>query len=123
MAGPFSGPGFVRARGVPVLRVNNIGWDLDTGNEDVDELLEGRAGHNNGPRKVSVSVEGGIPMSGLEVRWDQIADAGEEVALDFVVANEVRQCRGDIRQVSIKSTTTGNTYSWQFHGKWLNPTG
>lgn len=122
MAGPYSGPGFVRVRGVPVLRSNNIKFTLDTGNEDVDELLEGRAGHNNGPRKVTVTVAGGIPQSGMEVRWDQVAAVGDEVAVDFVIAGQVRQCRGDIRNVEIDSTTTGNTYNWTFHGKWLNPT-
>jgi hypothetical protein len=120
MSGPYSGPGFIRIRGVTVLKVEKIDFSLDTGNTDVDLMLEGRDGHNRGPLKVMADVDGAIPQSGLHIDWYALAAEGQEVPLDFVLAGKERQCVGDVRNVKLNSAVGRNSWSFQFHGRPLN---
>lgn len=121
MSGPYSGPGFVRFRGVTVLKVAKITFKIESGNTDVDLMLEGRDGHNRGPVKVMVGLEGAIPQGGMHIDWAAVAASGLEFPLDFVVAGEERQCAGDVRDAEITSGVAGNGWTMSYHARWLNP--
>lgn len=123
MAGPYSGPGFVRVRGVVVLQASKIEFKFNPNNKSVMTLMLERAGHSTGPKEVEVSVENAIPQAGMEVDWFGLSAAGQEIALDFVLAGKTYACRGDLRDVSA-STDVGspNGVNWSFSGKWMNPT-
>lgn len=121
MAGnTYSGPGFIRLNGVTVLKNAKITAKVMSGNTDVDLLLEGHDGHNRGPAKVQIDIEGAVPQSGLVVDWLALCNSGIEVPLDFVMANQEMQCIGDIRDSEKGTTITGNNVTCSFHGKWLN---
>lgn len=113
----YSGPGIVLYQGVPVLQATSITYNVETDNKDVNTLSLGRAGFSAGPRKVQVSVDNAIPAAGMELDWPGIAEAQEQVSLGFVVAGVTRNAQGDVRDVSVKtSTDSANSVSFEFHG-------
>jgi hypothetical protein len=117
MTAPYSGPGFVRYRGRNILQSHKISLDFETGNNDVNTSLLGRAGHSPGAKKVVVRVESAVPQGGLEVDWVGIADAQGVVPLDFVFANRTYACEGDIRSVNLSHEVSNpNAVSWELHG-------
>jgi hypothetical protein len=122
MAAKFSGPGFVRRGATTLLKATSIDFSFESGNTDVDTLLEERAGHSAGPKKVTINIDEAIPTAGLEVDWVAVSASADEVDLDFVIAGRTYQCRGDVRDAKI-GTGVGkpNTIAFNFHGKLLNP--
>lgn len=113
----YSGPGIVLYQGVPVLQASNITYSVATDNKDVPTLALGVAGFSPGAKKVQFSVENAIPASGMELDWPAIAEAQQQVSLAFVLAGVTRNAQGDVRDVSVKtSTDSANSVSFEFHG-------
>lgn len=116
----YSGPGLVLYNGVPVLQASSINYQVETDNKDVVTLALGRSGFSAGPKKVQVSVDNAIPAQtdgGMEYNWPAIAEAQQQVSLGFVIAGVTRNATGDVRQVTVKtSTESANMVSFEFHG-------
>lgn len=114
----YSGPGFVSYQGRPVLQAKSVDVQIQSGNNDVDTLILGRAGHSKGSKKVQIQVDNAIPQAGPEIDWEGLAEAQEEIPLSFTVAGKTRNCVGDIRDVTVKSSTdAANIISYTFHGR------
>lgn len=117
----YSPPGFVLYAGIPVLQASQVSMSFTTDNKDVNTLLLGRSGHSPGSKKVQIDVTSAVPAAGMEQAWVTIANAQGEVSLAFKVANKTYNCRGDIRDVKVDtSTDKANDVSFTFHGILVN---
>lgn len=102
----FSGPGYVRVNGNTVTLSTQIKIDLATNNQGVDTMLEGYAGHSKGSKVYTVEVENPVPAEGFEVDWLGIAEAQEEVDVDFVLPGVVDfGFQGEIDSAGLETAT------------------
>jgi|SRR5581483_1034310 len=116
--GLYSGVGYIRANGQPCVRAAEIDISVATGNTSVKELIGGRTGHSKGAKEYQVTVTQSIPASGFEVDWFKVADAQEEITLDFVIPGVCDiPMRGDVRDAKAGTKVDQtNTVNFTFHG-------
>jgi hypothetical protein len=101
----YSGPATLFYNSVPVLQAQSVRLKISTNNKSVHTLHLGRAGHSRGSKEIELTVDNAAPEEGLEVDWELLADAQEEVALGVRFAGTTYECIGDLRDVDMGSST------------------
>lgn len=122
----YSGPGSVEYRGRVLRQAESIDIKFDTGNQDVDTLADGFAGHTPGVKKITVSVSAAVPSEasgGLEFNFVAAMEAQATIEFTYVVAGARYRVRGDLRSGSLTSKIGDkNGASWEHHGKLVGTT-
>jgi len=117
----YSGPGSIEYRGRVLRQAESISIKPESGNQDVNTLADGHAGHTPGVLKFVASVTSAVPSEasgGLE--FDFIAAIASRATIEFtyVIAGKRYRIKGDIRSGDLSSKIGDpNGASWEHHGK------
>jgi len=118
----FAKPGRVYLRGVLVAMASDVGFDGESGDQEVMTNAEGFAGFSDGVDKVSLSFENAIPADGFEQDWMTLTTGHVDVRCSVQIATVRYEVEGRFTRTNIKTTVNSPSgANVSFTGKLVGP--
>jgi len=103
----YSGPGKIIFLGKVDVEVQNLNFDLETGNREVKTQEKGYAGHARGALMVNASLDYAIPESGPFIDWIAVAKSQKEITFTIQFATKQYVVQGNVNKAGMKSSAEG----------------